>query len=608
MLHRIERDLRWYIRGFLVACSPIFIIEDITGSTGNHCVKLSKSKLYKKGTKHISRRKGKIKGNAPSSYLQLGETLKEVANKESSLLKLDETKRVLENAMPSRQKLDKTTNVIDTHMLPRPKLDETTKVSDNDMPSRLKLDEATKVTNNYLPSCSKPKTPKLMELEEVITATSIEYNNQEILDIQTAGHTMTNFSLMNKQGLMENSLLEEVITATSIDYNNQEILDIQTAVHTMMSKVVSRMNKQGKFEISRIQPCGSMVEKTAIWKYEDETEEIYTEFDFLAILANSPEIIRLDRGCGQCVGVSELPAHANALSEYQSIPCCYYDREMCGRLFRKELNTCLGSDCDCFSVHCTETWRCFSYKLAEKCDTDYLCDKCVVEMPTGILRVNDSASGSRLGEENCSVVFCWTSKANKLVVCGKMLKEEALRISSLRVRVDFLPALEVLKAKAGKATCENDFFLVPKPCIVCGNNEHWRKSNCFAEIDHILNEMSEKHRKCYKILKFFFSTVIDKFHINCYYIKTVSLNHSRTCSDSSDACAECVDKMLTELGHAYETKTLNSFSDFGFNIFSAYGAKIFTVERVRLPDSMPYYPSTMTDDDVTALRLAMNIS
>ena len=136
--------------------------------------------------------------------------------------------------------------------------------------------------------------------------------------------------------------------------------------------------------------------------------------------------------------------------------------------------------------------------------------------------------------------------------------------------MDFLPALEVIKAEPDEAV--HDFFLVPKHCNVCDDNDdvfrdyNWRKSNCMAEIAYIINEMSKKHRKCYKIIKYFLSTVgID--NINCYYVKTVALNHSRECSDSSEGCAECVLKILTDLKQAYETKTLTSFHESGVNIF-----------------------------------------
>ena len=75
-----------------------------------------------------------------------------------------------------------------------------------------------------------------------------------------------------------NKLFEDVVTKVSIDNNNQEIQDIQSAVRIMLGRVVTRVNKRGRFQISRIQPCGSMAEQTAVWKYDRLTGAIYRKF------------------------------------------------------------------------------------------------------------------------------------------------------------------------------------------------------------------------------------------------------------------------------------------------------------------------------------------
>ena len=375
-----------------------------------------------------------------------------------------------------------------------------------------------------------------------------------------------------------NKLLDKVVTKVSIDYGNQEIRDIQTAVHIMLDRVVTRVNERGMFKISRIEPCGSMRECTAVWKYHrfEHTCKCYTEFDFLANLEYSPNTICRDHGCGQCVMVSELPVPVGAMSKLQEYDD-KFDRRgtvlRSGLLFWREVNTCLGSDCHCFSVQYHESMLpSYSYKLAAECESDYRCDKCVVEMPTGILRVNHSVDvGS---DADCSLAFMWTSKANTLPVYDQLLQEGARQVTSLPIHVDFLPALEVLKAKPDEAV--HDFFLVPKHCNVCDpyDQHKWRKSNCMAEIAYIVNEMSEKHRKCYKIIKYFLSTV-EFSYINGYHVKTVTLNHSRECSDSSEGCAECLLGILTDLKRAYGTGTLTLFHEPGVNLFGS-------------PDSDPY--------------------
>ena len=360
----------------------------------------------------------------------------------------------------------------------------------------------------------------------------------------------------------------------------------------MLKRIKDRVNERGVFEISRIEPCGSMAEKTAAWKYSRQTGERHTEFDFLAVLAHSPDIVRRDHDCRQCVGVSELPLQKNTLYEkdYSGLFKDDNDRRRCNNIFLRELNTCLDSACDCFSVLPADEAdnHSYSYKLAEKSETNYRCgcDKCVIEVDTGILRINDSVSVGPNGEAKCSLAFRWTSKAKKLSACDALLQGEPEQMTSLTIHVDFLPALQVLKNKSDEAACEHDFFLVPKRCNSRDNVEHWRKSNCRAEIAYIVNEMSEKHRKCYTIVKYLLSRQIEYTigDINTYILKTTALKHSRGCSDSSKACAECVLHMLTELKHAYKKPTIfigsgvKFFNRMGKNITPSYSK--FSVEQI----------------------------
>ena len=187
-----------------------------------------------------------------------------------------------------------------------------------------------------------------------------------------------------------NEILEELFTKVAIVYSNPEILHLKTAVRTMVERIVTRVNERGRFKIARIVPCGSMAEQTAVLKFDYENE-MYTEFDFLADLDYSPNIICRDHGCGQCVKVSELPVLEGAMSKLQE-----YDDEFgrletvsrslgsdgamstlqeygdkyggtvlrSGHLFWREINTCLGSDCQCFSVQYDDNilYPSYSYK------------------------------------------------------------------------------------------------------------------------------------------------------------------------------------------------------------------------------------------------------
>ena len=390
--------------------------------------------------------------------------------------------------------------------------------------------------------------------------------------------TMLNENSMTKKAKLD-VLFEEIITKTSVDYSIQEMKDIQIAVHTMLRRVVERVNARGRFKISRILPCGSMSEQTALWKYVSKSGEIYTEYDFLAILDHEPFILNHDQGCpGLCSRVSELLVSEEALmtmfDEKEILELeRYSNRGQCGLLLWRELIMCLGLDCSCISCKLVDDIPGIHYATF-KLTTANPCDKCVIKMPTGILRVDDSVPVGPDGESKCSLAFQWISKANTLIGYDSGLQGKPQKINPLLIHVDFLPALELSRTKLSDMnTSEHDVFLVPKVCKVCYGKgqwrEQWRMSHCLAEISYIINKMSEKHTKCYKLIKYVLSRFIDEdvIDLNWYNVKTAALNHSRDCPDISEGCAECVIKLLNELKRAYETKTLNSFHCSSVNIF-----------------------------------------
>ena len=248
-------------------------------------------------------------------------------------------------------------------------------------------------------------------------------------------------------------------------------------------------------------------------------------------------------------------------------------RKKFDHLFWREVNTCLVSSCDCFSVmfDTKVSWDRVSYNATSAAhETDISnkhlpCDKCVVQMPTGILSVNTSLSVDRRrqtpGSVDCSMALLWTSKESNLTIFSDLL-QQAQSIKVLPIHVDLLPVLELINCKRSgfKSKLVHDCFLVPKHCIVRGGEEEWRKSSCMAEIAYITKRMSKTHKKCYKIMKYILSVVgKHSLFINWYHVKTTVMNHSRKCVDPSKSCAGCVMKMLTELKDVYESKELKSF-------------------------------------------------
>ena len=152
-------------------------------------------------------------------------------------------------------------------------------------------------------------------------------------------------------------------------------------------------------------------------------------------------------------------------------------------------------------------------------------------------------------------------------------------IFSLPIYVDFLPALESLKQNSPGS--EHGSFIVPKRCNVCYDDkpfrslrDRWRKSWCMAEIQAITHEMSNKHRRCYQIIKY----LPDKYLPN-YHIKIVALRHHTTCSDTTDDCVDSVMEMFLDLVHAYKTQKLLLYQS-NINIIIEYNLnKLYDCER-----------------------------
>ena len=163
-----------------------------------------------------------------------------------------------------------------------------------------------------------------------------------------------------------NEYFDNLVNNFSIDFNNQEIQDIQTAVHGMLERVVDRVNERCVFSIARIQPAGSMADKTSIWKYDCLREEQFIKFDFLAVLENSVENCCSAAEKNECHEQHRCPGCIKLVKVFvklKRLRICYdrdneymYNAQTIEKikvligLFVRELNRCLASSCDCLSV------------------------------------------------------------------------------------------------------------------------------------------------------------------------------------------------------------------------------------------------------------------
>ena len=330
-----------------------------------------------------------------------------------------------------------------------------------------------------------------------------------------------------------NEFFEKIVDRASIDYNDLEFQDIQTAVERYLQFAVSKINTRDIFRVSRIQSCGSMAEKTSIWKWGNFGGDYHTEFDFLAVLEDSvrlEQIIRDQNDCSLCMRVKTPPlkihipsVRCDSKSEDEFVCKCNCRKIMTtsdftANAFLYELNKCLISSCKCYKT-ATEARQ---GKMAHHDGVQTGCHKCVIEMPTGYLKVLFPPNRDML-DSRCSVGFLWTSKANSLSVPGVTLQRNQ-QISSLPVHVDFLPVIEILSS--GSALNRHECFLVPKLCRTVKEFDTWKKSSCMAEICAMTNA-STTHIKAYKVMKYVVGLMKESALISQYVVKNNSASSFR---------------------------------------------------------------------------------
>ena len=248
---------------------------------------------------------------------------------------------------------------------------------------------------------------------------------------------------------------QHIISNAQVDFANQEIQDIQKAVYTMLERIRIRVNRRDIFNIARIQPCGSMAEKTSIWKYSRYyvPSNEYLEFDFLARLENAIEKCddqTEENNCQCCIRIvnqhvelEQLRHYYNSGYDFNASSLKRQGKRMISTLFLKEINYCLAYACDCLSIRCDKHESGilnFSLKIRPSAvKRKHGCDECTVDMSTGTLHINTAITidqGSP-GPTNCSLIFLWTSKSNRLSTQDKQLLQKPQPISSLPILLIF---------------------------------------------------------------------------------------------------------------------------------------------------------------------------
>ena len=347
---------------------------------------------------------------------------------------------------------------------------------------------------------------------------------------------------------------ENILRNAALNFNNKEIQDIQTAVRHMLERVTAQMNAGLPFKISYIQPCGSMEEKSSILKTVEEPYDYngvrltkYIEFDYLAII-DLPDVVRLEGSCPGChFGLESILKQGNG--DYIPLKCGSND------VFNRQFGRSIASLCSCFSpvfhrmrlgdIDLPTAF--FSFEPANPNING--CPSCTVTMDTGCLTVMPKIINY---PDRCSLTLLWTSYVSSLsdFDCNDTL-QTTKQIKYLPIHIDFIPALKI---SGQQINGSKPLFLVPKRCSSC--NEKCRLSDCLGEIEYFLNNVSEKHKKAYLIIKFIFQFFGWPLK---YHLKVIHFHHCKICTDTSEDYTTCVLSILRELVQSYENGVLMAF-------------------------------------------------
>ena len=347
------------------------------------------------------------------------------------------------------------------------------------------------------------------------------------------------------------SFYKNILRNAQLNFNNKEIQDIQIAVRQMLERVTAQINAEAEspFKISYIQPCGSMEEKSSIlksyWKpynYNGERLTKYIEFDYLAIIIK-PDDVRLEGSCPGChFGLESILKQGDG----DKFPL----GDDSDGIFNSQLGRSIASLCSCFSpVFQPYLPRPFSFEPANPNING--CPSCTVAMDTGCLTVMPKFMNGYRG--GCSLKLLWTSYVSSLsnFDSDDDTLQTTKQIKYLPIHIDFLPACKI---SGQQINGSNPLFLVPKRCSYC--DRRCRLSDCLGEIEYFLNNVSEKHKKAYLIIKFIFQFFIWPHK---YHLKVILFYHCKICTDTSEDYTTCFLSILREQVQSYENGVLMAF-------------------------------------------------
>ena len=295
-----------------------------------------------------------------------------------------------------------------------------------------------------------------------------------------------------------------------------------------------------KFREASLQPCGSMAEKTSLWKSirRQDKENKFIEYDFLAVL-NADNVVVITRGGNRCC--------RRIYSENKILHSIFFRDYFLSALYAR-----IDSMCSC-RVDLEDTML-----EADRRDPILCAQCCTVVMNTGYLQIAKIpyiSPDNVKAHEDCNIVFYWTS----LLAPNVESLELTEKIKRLVIRVDILPAFEVPENRDGDEA-RIKLFVIAKTCSNCGMRDCFMVSYCMHELNAI-RHVSEKHKQSYIIIKFLYGQFIywtgAEEGLNTYYAKVAFIKHCQTCTDDQKDCTTCISEILQSLIVAYTSQFLD---------------------------------------------------
>ena len=357
---------------------------------------------------------------------------------------------------------------------------------------------------------------------------------------------------------MLKTFFDDIVSKSSLDFDSQELLDIKSGVEELLYRYVQKIEERNPFfKISRIQSCGSVTEKSSVWKVHykhvgSSTSPYlnFIEMDYLAVLKKTTDCCfkRICQGCmkleSDIIGsnIGEDLANRNGLMDENNTwkICRLTGPHVFDKLFHNELCFSISSMCDCFTIG-DSTKSSFStrrngYTFHPRLGNQSTkCDKCTAFRQTGFIHIApyiETNYDSSEEPETCSFVLLWTSLAKTLQAPDIVSMKRTNPIKQLPVYIDFLPVFEVEKEEPGKLPQDDlkSCFIVPKTCQSALHpfdrfidSTSWRISYNLLEADTILNTISTDHRKSYKVIKYLTQLLCilykNRLQLNAYIAK-----------------------------------------------------------------------------------------